>query len=981
MTITLRRALCLGLLLASMLVLPISCFCADGSTSRWIVVYKNSTARMMSVQSSGANVRHNYGVIPGYSADLTADQVGTLKSDPSVAYVQPDIVRHTMQAAPYSSTALYSPAYSASTQIIPYGISLVHAPDVWPYSKGAGVKVAHIDTGIDLTHPDVPSIVASRTFTSHAVQDTDGHGTHTSGTIAAPGNSGGVVGVAPQAGLLVAQVFDLTGNAYDSDIIAGIDWAVSNGAKVISMSLGGTTYDSALDDACASAVASGAVVIAAAGNDGTSAVNYPAAYSSVISVAAVDQSKQRASFSNYGSTVDLCAPGIGVTSSALVGTGWLTSANWNGIEHETGTMDGSANGTVTAPAVYCGLGNPSDFPSSVRGKIAHIRRGTLTFEQKVDNAIAAGAVGVIVSNNVPDVLQGALDGPTSVVVVPVSQANGDDLAASDGTTVTISNTKPADYRQMDGTSMATPHVAGVAALLIGARHGQITPSELTSALENSAEDLGSPGRDDYYGYGLVNASAALARVIPVVQSVSASPAQVAPGASVTVKVQLSTVTGLSSVAANGVALAGNGTLYTGAISADSSPGAHSVDVVVSDTYGNITHNTSAGYTTNALPLPTISVSAPSRPSTTSGPVSFIVAYSNATAISLGAADVTLNALGTATGSVSVTGSATTARTVTISNITGNGTLGISIAAGTASNASGTASAAGPSATFAVTPAPLSIAFTFPTTGLPCTRNSGQLSISGTTSGGSGVASVSYSLNGGPAGICTGTTSWSATGITLSPGPNTLSVTATDTQNSTAAATISITYTNAQPGDTWQGTAMVSLPIVPDTSDPKPMVGFDQHKWFAYNAAGGAYLGYSDQQSWFQPAANTPGRGFWAYFTASGAGYPTGNIPSQTQPKTIHLYPGWNLIGNPFINSVPWNTSAITVLRTGATTPVALRSSSDAVLGFAWGWDSVKRSYYLVVDPTQAPNQVSALQPWRAYWLRAYAECDLILPPP
>ena len=642
MTMGMRRALRFVTLLGLAFALACGCaYAAGNSASRYIVVYKNANAKATSVHTLSATTLRSYSLIPGYAANLTTSQVSTLKNDPNVAYVTPDVVRHTMDVAAYIPNSLYVYPQSTST-IVPYGIDLVHARDVWPYSQGSGVRVAHIDTGVDLTHPDVPNIVASTTFTSHAVQDTNGHGTHTAGTIAAPGNSGGVTGVAPQAGLLVAQVFDSSGNAYDSDIISAIEWATRNGANVISMSLGGDTYDAALDQACSNAVSAGAVVVAAAGNDGTSALSYPAAYSSVISVAAVEQSKQRASFSNYGSTIDLAAPGVGVMSSVPVGTGWLASAVWDGVDHEMGTLDGSANGTVTGKAIYCGIGNPADFPASVRGNIAHIRRGTLTFEQKIANATSAGATGVIISNNISGTFDGTISGSSSLVAVSVSETNGDELQANDGTTVTITNKEPADYEAMEGTSMATPHVAGVAALLIGARHGHITPAEVTTALENSAEDLGTTGRDNYYGYGLVNAAAALGQVIPIVQSVTAVPASVAPGSPVTVTANLSTATGLSSITANGAAMTVSGTTCTGTLAADSTAGTHTIDIAVSDTWGNVTHNTSASYTTGGNSAPTIAISAPSTGVTATGPVSYTVIYTNATAVTLSSAKITLN---------------------------------------------------------------------------------------------------------------------------------------------------------------------------------------------------------------------------------------------------------------------------------------------------------------------------------------------------
>jgi serine protease len=145
--------------------------------------------------------------------------------------------------------------------------------------------------------------------------------------------------------------------------------------------------------------------------------------------------------------------------------------------------------------------------------------------------------------------------------------------------------------------MSAPHVSGVAALLIAARQGNITPAEVRSALEASAEDLGATGWDKYYGYGLVNAEAALGKVIPLINSVTLSPTFVESGEPVNVTVQLIATTGVSSVTANGAALSSSGSAWTGSVPASSIRGTHTVNVVVSDSYGNTYSNNTATYKT------------------------------------------------------------------------------------------------------------------------------------------------------------------------------------------------------------------------------------------------------------------------------------------------------------------------------------------------------------------------------------------------
>ena len=161
-----------------------------------------------------------------------------------------------------------------------------------------------------------------------------------------------------------------------------------------------------------------------------------------------------------------------------------------------------------------------------------------------------------------------------------------------------------------------------------------------------------------------------------------------------------------------------------------------------------------------------------------------------------------------------------------------------------------------------------------------------------------------------------------------------------------------------------------------------MVGFASDGWFSFSATPG-YTSYGNDPghiTWFEPASATPGKGFWAYFGASGGNSPRGMIPDQTQPKTITLKSGWNLIGNPFIKPVAWDRSAITV-KDGAGVTRTLSQSNAIVADYAWGWDSVAGSYYLVYDPLVIPGSRGSLDPWLGCWIKALADCDLVIPAP
>jgi thermitase len=272
----------------------------------------------------------------------------------------------------------------------------------WPAQDFA---VGVIDTGVDTTHEDLAgkiiqpcssALTGAATFTPGCLDD-NGHGTHVTGTIAAIGNNGkGITGVAPGARVYSCKALDSTGSGFDADIAACINDIVANRDKdnirVISMSLGGADSSSVLSRAVEYAFSHDVLVVAAAGNDGTTAVEYPAGYTHAVSVGATDRRDTHASFSNSNADVEMSAPGVSVLS--------------------------------TVPT----------YP-------------------------------------------------------------------------TTDMSDPSGYLRASGTSMATPHVAAVAAL-ISARTGKAGQA-LRDALDASVDDLGPAGRDPDFGFGRVNACLAL----------------------------------------------------------------------------------------------------------------------------------------------------------------------------------------------------------------------------------------------------------------------------------------------------------------------------------------------------------------------------------------------------------------------------------------------------------------------------------------
>jgi serine protease len=281
-----------------------------------------------------------------------------------------------------------------------YGIQMEAA---WDVSTGSGVKVAIIDTGVayenygklkiapDLAKTKFDTLNAKNFYarkpTSHA-NDDNGHGTHVCGTIAQSTNNNlGCAGIAYNATILPIKVLGAGGSGTYSAIASGINWAADHGADIINMSLGGSSNSSVLYNAIKYADSKGVLIVCASGNEG-GAIIYPALYTECIAVGATDSNGSQASFSNFGSDLDIVAPGVGIMQQTFLRTNVFGFYAWN------------------------------------------------------------------------------------------------------------------------GTSMATPHVAGVAALIMSA-HSTYTNSQIKTALFSTARDLGDTGFDNYYGNGLLDANAAV----------------------------------------------------------------------------------------------------------------------------------------------------------------------------------------------------------------------------------------------------------------------------------------------------------------------------------------------------------------------------------------------------------------------------------------------------------------------------------------
>lgn len=247
--------------------------------------------------------------LDGFSAKLTDEQLELLKNDPKVDQIYPDRI-----------VALGKPGGGTTTppaQIIPWGIARVGGP-----GNGVGKTAWIIDTGVDFDHPDLTVDVSrSATFVDRTknADDENGHGTHVAGTIAALNNSIGVVGVAAGATVVPVRVLDRRGSGSTSGVIAGVDYVGTKGSNgdVANMSLGGSVY-APLDDAVLAASQSGVKFVLAAGNESDDAINHsPSRVNgpNVYTISAMDSNDKWAYFSNYGSPVDYCAPGVNIEST------------------------------------------------------------------------------------------------------------------------------------------------------------------------------------------------------------------------------------------------------------------------------------------------------------------------------------------------------------------------------------------------------------------------------------------------------------------------------------------------------------------------------------------------------------------------------------------------------------------------------------------------------------------------------------------
>jgi subtilisin family serine protease len=470
--------------------------------------------------------------INGFAANLTNDDIAALKATGNVVSIEPDLERHA-----------FADTVTPGQQTTAYGINSVNAPAVWPVTRGKSlangpaIHVAIIDTGIDYNYSELTG--AFKGGFNYVARngdplDDNGHGTHVAGIIAAANNGAGVVGVASDVDVYSLKVLDTCGSGKTSDIIQAVQWVVDKkkeigGNWVINLSLGSDTASVSEATEFATATDAGILVVAASGNSysGADGLAYPADYPGVLSVGAIDSSNAVASFSQRGANLKVVAPGVNVLStyvspSVAANDGRKFAALRADYKDNTTKKDldfsacPPATTGISSTFVYCGFGGTAaDFPD------------------KAQNASKAGAIGVIVFDNAafdPEnpVLPGFFTTATTAAAIPasapflfISQAAGQALQATPNVTITMSSGFE-NFELLDGTSMASPHAAGTAALVWAASPNS-TATNVIAALEQTAKDLGDAGKDNTYGYGLVNAYDAAKQLNPAAFSSGVTP--------------------------------------------------------------------------------------------------------------------------------------------------------------------------------------------------------------------------------------------------------------------------------------------------------------------------------------------------------------------------------------------------------------------------------------------------------------------------
>lgn len=323
----------LAILCTLILIVPTAVYAGDDGQK--IVVFKAEVGQDLkekAVQDAGGVLIKHLDLVNGAAVRLPAGVEKKLKNNSMVEGIYLDAA-----VRPAGGSA-------AAGQEIPWGITRIGADRAWARSTGEGIRVAVIDSGIDIDHPDLAgNIKGGYNAVKHksSFNDGFGHGTHVAGIIAALNNAFGVVGTGYTISLYGVKVLDDSGSGRLSDLIEGLGWAVKNHMQVVNISLETGQDIPPFRKAITETVAAGVVIVAAAGNEG-GATAYPAAYPEVIAVSAVDKDGHIAPWSNFGK-IEMAAPGVDILSTIPEGlipgsSYYLASGTSMASPHVAGTV-------------------------------------------------------------------------------------------------------------------------------------------------------------------------------------------------------------------------------------------------------------------------------------------------------------------------------------------------------------------------------------------------------------------------------------------------------------------------------------------------------------------------------------------------------------------------------------------------------------------------------------------------------------------
>ena len=465
------------------------------------------------------------------------------RNHPDVEYAEPNYIYKIHSTVPNDTFFTYLWGLRNTGQIVNGSAGTpgadIQATSAWDLSTGSSaVIVAVIDTGVDYNHPDLAANMTGKGY-DFVQGDADaldygstGHGTHVAGTIAAVGNNGtGITGVGWKTKILAVRAGDTYGYFTNANIASAIGYAVSAGAKIINASFGGNAYSTTIYNAIAAAKAAGILFIAAAGNDGTNNDTtsfYPAGYdlNNIIAVAATDQNDYLCYFSNYGaSSVHVAAPGQNIYSTKPARQTLWSEDFENGIG--SWTLGGTNNTWgITGSQYYSGYSALAVNPGGnyLSNTNSWISSPAINLSGRLGSQLLFYLKGKSQSNKdflYIDVRSGATDW------VNLAQVSGDyssgwyiarlDLSPYDGqnavfirfrfvsdsstnymgwyiddvsVTAASSTYNGTEYQFKSGTSMATPHVVGLAALIWGYKPG-LTYLQVRDAIFNSVDTKSS----------------------------------------------------------------------------------------------------------------------------------------------------------------------------------------------------------------------------------------------------------------------------------------------------------------------------------------------------------------------------------------------------------------------------------------------------------------------------------------------------------